>query len=179
MACHEKLALPIQHFRDSPRNGCSIYVNIEDIQKYADPGFRRGELFDRDNFAVSGRHDRISTRRSTLRIPEEIQTKSRNNVERNPQPWMDEVPEDQAHGRGSRCVVKTIRNNAQDSILSWLYRSLSGTAIPGAKQSSKERYQHWTMLSNELGISRRHLIGAGTAGIATREEGGPAPEDES
>jgi hypothetical protein len=122
MACHEKLALPIQHFRDSPGNGRAIYVNIEDIQEYADPGFCRGELLDRDDFAVGGGHDRVSTWRSTLRIAEEIQTKRRNDVERNPQPWMDEVPQGQSKGDGPRRVVKTIRNDAQDFILSWLYR---------------------------------------------------------
>ncbi len=141
MACNEKLALAVQHFCDSPRDGCAVHVNVEDVQEDADPGLCRAKLPNRDNFAVSRRHDSIPARRSALRIPEEVETKSRKDVQRNPEPWMDEVREGQSKGNTPRCVVKTIRNNAQDFILSWLYRYLSAGAIPGAKQSSTVHYR--------------------------------------
>src|SRR4051794_24216185 len=72
MARHEELTFSVEDFRDSPRDGRPVYVNIKYVQENADPGFGRTELFYGYNFTVCRRHNGISAGSTAFRIPEEV-----------------------------------------------------------------------------------------------------------
>ena len=76
MACNQKPAFPVKHFRDPSRDGTAVNMHVEDVEEDADACLAIADVLHRDNRAIRRRDNQVAGRCGSLRIAEEVQTET-------------------------------------------------------------------------------------------------------
>ena len=118
MTGDQELAFLVDHIRDTPRDGRSVHMNIEDVEEYADAGFIWPGSSYCHHFSVRWRHHHIARGSNTFRVAEKVQTERRKYIEGNSHPGTQKNREKHRDHYQSGRVVDSVRNDPQDYIFS-------------------------------------------------------------